>query len=272
MRPYIFIAAMTTLFWACNSQSPFTPKAQEHVSVRASIPIHPSITATNSLTSMELVVTADNMDTVRATLTLTSIGAEGQVTVPSGPDRQFTVTGYMGTLPVLQGVSEMDLDAGQTASLTVTMNYLISTIILSPPNVTVKRDSVFTVNLGARNVQNLAIFGARVQFDPTLLTVTDLGRRDSLLTSGGGSITQLEFSKNNSTGIVDVVLGIFPASNAVSGSGPIAEITFKALATGETTLQLITDPSVDSDLGLYDRTANEITSLALGNLIQIASP
>jgi hypothetical protein len=272
MRLYILIATMTTLLVACDSQSPFTPKAQEHVSIRASIPVHPSMTANNSLTSMELVVTALNMDTVRTTLALTSTGAEGQVKVPSGSKRTFTVTGYMGTLPVLQGTSEMDLESGQTADLTITMNYLISTIILSPPSVKIEKDSVFTVNLGARNVQNLAIFGARVKFDPSLLTVTDLGRKDSLLTRGGGSITQLEFNKDNTIGIVDVVLGIFPASNAVSGSGPIAEITFKALSAGEAQLELITDPSVDSDLGLYDRTANEITSLALGNRIQITSP
>lgn len=272
MRRVILFAATSLVFLACNSQTPLTPSSHKEIAVHAAIPVHPSLAANNGLTSMELVVSGENMDTVRTDLSLTATGAEGQVNVPSGSQRTFAVTGYMNNIAALQGSTTANLEGGSPLELTINLDYLISTIILSPPQASVTQDSSVTIHLGARNVQNLAIFGARIQFDPLLLRVTDLGRKDSLLTHEEGSITQLEFSKDNSAGYVDVVLGIFPASSAVSGTGPIAEITFKGLTNGEANLELITDPSVDSDLGLYDRTANEITSLALGNRIQITSP
>ncbi|MBN1540856.1 hypothetical protein JW992_01840 [candidate division KSB1 bacterium] len=267
----VIIALFFAIGPACQSLAPTSPHAIETITVRTAFDLAASGLSASSLTRMALVVSAEDMDTLRTDLTLSGGHASGSIDVPAGSNRTFSALGYRGTDLVLQGSTKVNLEKGKETQVKIDLTYLLSTVILSPPRVSVAADSQFTLYLAARQVQKLAAFGARVVFDPTRLRVVELGRENAFLTSNGGSVTQMQFSRDNTLGRVDVVLGVFPASKAVSGSGNIARIVFQPLQSGSTTIELHIDTETDADLGLYDDQANPIQALALACAVAVGN-
>lgn len=223
-----------------------------------------------SITRALLLVTAANMDTIREDIVITGPGViTTKLRVPAGKERTFHATLYQDTLAVLHGQETIDLKSGQRIELKMTLQFLVPALALSPIDSTVNKNDVFTVYIHAHRVDSLCTIGSKVTFDPGKLQVVDIGRDDDFLKTNGGAIVQLQFTRNNDAGEVKLVLGIFPAGTAVSGSGRIAHIVFKAIDGPSADLILSLDHSHDADLGLYDKSAHLMSAVALGGKITI---
>ncbi|HOX86476.1 MAG TPA: cohesin domain-containing protein [bacterium] len=272
MQKHLLISAclfLTTL--ACQSLAPTEPHGGDVITVQTALDLTAAGLSTTGLSRLALEVSASDMDTVRTDLTLSDGYARASLKVPAGKNRTFTALGYRQSDLVLRGSTTKDLQKGKEVKVEIEFDYLLPTVILSPPRLTVAADSQFTLYLAARQMQKLAAFGARLTFDPTRLRVEELGRENAFLTSQGGSITQMQFSRNNTLGQVDVVLGVFPAAKAVSGTGNIARVVFKALQNGPTSIELHLDKNTHADLGLYDDQAHVIEVLALSCAVTVTS-
>jgi hypothetical protein len=177
----------------------------------------------------------------------------------------------MDTTEVLSGNTAYTAKSGADNEIEIALEFLVPALILSPAKATVNLNDSVTVYLSARKMTDLATFGARIHFDPAALQVIDLGREDEFLSKAGGVVMQAPggFTKDNVTGTVEIILSIFPSSKAVSGTGMVGRIVFRAVKEGSTELQLITDSSTDGKLGLYDKDAVLLESIALGSDITV---
>ena len=255
----------------CTQSSPISPDDPDAVSVSASISIQKSALSALALTRMTLEVT-DQGNPIAGTpkvLTMTAGGASGQVKVPKDKMLTYIVTAYIDTVKVLQGSDSLKATAGGNNSIHITLGFLIPALILTPSDTTVTKGQNFTLYVQARQVTSMSTIGTRVQFDTSKVQIQDIGREDAFLKSNGGSVNTLKFTKDNDKGIVDIVLGVFPGSAAVSGNGKIGRIVFKAMETGTMDLHLLLDNTIDPDLGLYDKSANLLFAIGLGGRITI---
>lgn len=265
----LLLAFAGAIIMSCSQVAPTGPASVTDAAITTSIQLSEGNWAAASITSMVLEVYGSGVDTMHKALTLAGSSANAQIKVPVGKALTFQVTAYQNTTPILRGSTTYTPTGGKLENISIQLDYLVPTVILTPTTVSVKKNDTFTIYLAARHVTDLATIGAQVTFDNTKLKVVDLGREDSLLTSNSGSVMQLKFSKDNAAGHVDIVLGVFPASAGVSGKGNICKITFQALDAGSTDVQLSLDNTISSDLGLYDKSAALINSLALGSRIVI---
>ena len=263
------LAIFLTALFGCGRLVPIEPKAINETAVSASIKFPYKGLSPQSLTKIVVQVTHADIDTIRKELILSAGGAKGQLEVPTGKLLTFTAIAYQGTTAVLSGSTQVKPEAGKTATVQILLNFLVPALILTPPDTSLSLGSEVAIYLEARHCTDLGTIGARLLFDNTKLQVVDLGREDAFLKSNSGSINQLKFSKDNTNGSVDVVLGVFPASAAVSGDGKIVKIVFKTVATGMANLAVSLDNAADSDLGLFDKNANLMDALALGGSVEI---
>ncbi len=268
---YIVFAFILLLIFGCATESPFSPQPVEQASVAASIKMNQRGYSAASLDSLLLEVTGDGLKKIKKNLVIDGTKAHAQIDVPTGKKLRMQVTGYQDSTAVLFGANDFTAEKGQTAPVQIKLDFLVPTIILSPPDGSLKKGDRLTIHLAARNVVEMATFGAQVQFDPTKLKVVELEREDSFLKSNAGSVMQLQFTKDNTAGTVNAVLGIFPASSGVSGSGNIGKIVFEALDTDTTEIAIRVDNKENSDWGLFDKNANLMYSVGLGSRLSIES-
>ena len=253
----------------CTKESPLTPKSVDQSAIAASIKLNQKGYAASSLDSLILEVVGEGIDKIKKSLVIEGTKAKTNVSVPVDKKLFMNVTGYQDTMEVLSGSTEFTAQKGATAQVQVKLDFLVPTIILSPPDTVIQKGNQIEVYLAARNVEEMSTFGAQVHFDPTKLQVVELEREDEFLKTKSGSVMQVEFTKDNSTGIVRAVLGIFPASSAVSGSGNIGKIVFEAIESDTTDISIRIDNQENSDLGLFDKNANLMYSVGLGSRLFI---
>ncbi|NIA28937.1 MAG: hypothetical protein GWP06_03375 [Actinobacteria bacterium] len=265
----LWLAFAGAIITSCSQVAPTGSANVTDAAIITSIQLSEGNWTATSITSMVLEVYGSGVDTMHKALTLAGSSANAQIKVPVGKKLTFQVTAYQNTTPILKGSTIYTPKGGTLENIQIQLDYLVPTVILTPTAAAVKKNDTFTIYLAARHVTDLATIGAQVTFDNTKLKVVDLGREDTLLTKNSGSVMQLKFAKDNSAGHVDIVLGVFPSSAAVSGEGNICRIVFQALDAGSTDIQLSLDNMISSDLGLYDKSAALINSLALGSRIVI---
>lgn len=265
----LWLAFVGSIAVSCSQVTPNGPAKASDAAITTSIQLSEGNWSAADITSMILEVYGSGVDTMHKALTLSGSSASAQIKVPVGKTLTFQVIAYQNTTPILKGSTTYTPAGGKLENVSIQLDYLVPTVILSPTAAAVKKGDTFTIYLAARHVTDLATIGAQVAFDNTKLKVVDLGREDSLLTSNSGSVMQLKFAKDNGVGHVDIVLGVFPASAGVSGKGNICKIVFEALDAGSADIQLSLDNTISSDLGLYDKTAALINSLALGSRVVI---
>jgi hypothetical protein len=253
----------------CNRLSPIEPALNDDVAISASIHFPDGSLAAAGITKMTLVVTDKDKKVVQQSLTLNNGGARGQVKVAKNKLLTYTVTAYIDTTEIMKGDTLFKAVSGGKNNLHITLNLLVPALILTPSTGSVTKGEDITIYVKACRVADLGAIGTQVTFDTSKVQVKDLGREDTFLKSGGGSVNTLKFSKDNIKGKVDIVLGVFPGSSAVTGDGTIGRIVFEARQKGVVDLQLLLDNTVDPDLGLYDKNANLLYAIGLGGRITI---
>ena len=274
MKRASLLLIMLTLVLAigCSKESPMAPVSTESSAVATSIKLSEANYAASALDSLIMQVTGDGLDPIRRKLNIDGTKARMQIEVPAKKMLKMKVTGYQDTTAVLQGSQDFTAQSGQITNVQIKLDFLVPTIILSPPDSVIHKGDSVDVYLAARSVTNMSTFGAEVHFDPTKLQVVGLSRQDDFLKKNHGSVMQAAFTQDNTLGVVKAVLGIFPASSAVSGSGFVGKITFKAIETDTTDIWIKIDNKQDSDLGLFDKSADLMYSVGLGSRLFIQQP
>ncbi len=105
-------------------------------------------------------------------------------------------------------------------------------LLVRPATVATQVGGTFTIQLEVENVTALFSAPFRVKFDPQVLRLNEI--RAGNLLSGDGK--QIIFTRNilNDTGDATVNLNRMPGSGGISGSGPLAVLTFQAVGRGST--------------------------------------
>jgi hypothetical protein len=116
------------------------------------------------------------------------------------------------------------------------------TLMTRPRYKIVKPGTSFEIEIVAEEVTGLVAVHAVLAYDRSVLETKgeDIGTGDFLGASGG----EILFLKDLSdSGTIEINSGVvLRGSSGAQGSGAIARITFKALRTGETTLNFIQEP------------------------------
>ena len=107
-------------------------------------------------------------------------------------------------------------------------------VLVVPASLSVAPSAVFAINLEIRNVQHLYGFDLQLTFDPDKLEAVEIA---------AGSfppppLFEAERSVDNETGQARYVVALMSPAPAVSGSGIVLTIRFKALAVGVSALEL----------------------------------
>ena len=119
-----------------------------------------------------------------------------------------------------------------------------------------------TISLDVSGAVDLAAFEATLGYDAEKLMLMEATLGD-FLGSTGRTVTQL--GPEVGDGLVSIAAFGLPGAAAPSGSGQLATLTFEAIATGSTSLQVIDGALVDS--------LNEATSVAGGTAtLEIGAP
>lgn len=270
IKLYLMICSFCGLYlYSCSQISPVSPQQQPVVTVAASVQSPDQYFRASALDSMILLVSGESIEPVRTALIIDGVKASTQLQVSGGDSLHFSVIGYTDSTEVLRGDTTLVPSAGKKLSLAMKLNYLVSTIITTPPDTVVQKNEEIAIVLQARGVTDLGTFGAEVHYDPEVLQVVGLYRQDEFLKMNSGSVMQMSFNDEPETGVVKIILGIFPASAAVSGNGPIAKLLFKAVQVDTTQIMIKVDNQQDSDLGMFNSSADLIYSLGLGSRICI---
>jgi general secretion pathway protein D len=108
----------------------------------------------------------------------------------------------------------------------------------APEKIQVQPNSTVNVTLNASNVTDLFMAPLKVQFDPKILRLTSV-RPGNLMSEGDNQ--KINFSENtlNDTGEATITLNRIPGSSGVSGSGPLLDLTFEAVAPGTATVSIV---------------------------------
>jgi len=111
-------------------------------------------------------------------------------------------------------------------------------IWLEPTMLNLAPGDVGTLDIRVENVIQLAGAEVYLTFDPVLLEVVDTDPSAEGAQIAHGDFLSPDFVVRNiadpATGTVDYAIACMPLDKAVSGSGVLAHITFRALAEGET--------------------------------------
>ncbi len=115
------------------------------------------------------------------------------------------------------------------------------------------REDSFSVAIDIANVTDMAGFQLGVVFDPAILEASKM-EEGSFLSDSGGTYW-LEPNINNTKGTITGVMGAKTGKGGVDGGGTLATIVFKAIGTGETSIELCNISLSDSNGRLIPVTA-----------------
>ena len=127
----LFIFGLAFLFagLACDSILPFGPKEGDNVKITFSISLPDSSVA--YVDKVILKITAADMDTISKQLTLQNGVAAGDVDVPLGKQRTFTIIAYSGINIILTGSTTSDLEAGNDVKLSISLSSIKQSLNVS---------------------------------------------------------------------------------------------------------------------------------------------
>ncbi len=268
--PLMLALLIATLLWSCRQSAPTAPAPDKSGDAIASINLANWDAAVVGFTKVIILVTGKDMDSLRKELTPQAGVLKDTLRVPSGNRRIFQVTAYKNTTAVMAAGDTVNLAAGKTVALTLKMSFLIPAITLTPTEKTIAVNDTFSVYFKVHKVDSLAGVGVRLTFDKNKLQAIDLGREDAFLTSRSATIVPLQFSRDNSLGQVNLVLGLIGPQQAVSGEGLIGRVLFKALTSGASSeLVLQADNSVDSNWGLLTNQGVYLNAFTIGSKVTV---
>jgi|GEM_PF-3485949 len=265
----IFICGLIVIMVSACSQDMPTATLKSHSSTVAASINFPEQTQLTPIDSLRLDVTGENIDAQHYNLELDGTTALQQITVPSEKEITLNATAYHQGQALLQGKQTFTAKSGENVNLELSMEFMASATILTPPDTTVSVGDTTNVFVNVRHVENLSRIGVLIEFPTNLLQVVQMEEIDSFLLQDAKSVIPNQFSANNTSGQIIIKLRVTPASAAPSGNGRIARIAFRAQRNGRPDIQVILQSATDPELGLFDENDNPVTAYAFGSRIII---
>lgn len=122
-----------------------------------------------------------------------------------------------------------------------------ATLTIDPASMTVTAGTTFTVDVSVEGVTDLYGYGFAVGFDPAILEA--LGIAEGAFLPGGGATLFIDGTIDNTGGTITDTGGVLNGGViGVDGSGVLATVTFRALATGSSAISLFNPILLDSNL------------------------
>lgn len=269
-------------FFACSENPPTRSGATKMVPValRVSLEQSPRL---DTISSLVLTVTADDMETVRETITIHNNSFADTLSVPAGTAvRHFVLEAKNSSGRTLyKGSASAKVAAGTTTTINITLVPAVLMIKMTPRYQSVHKDESFNLSVGVYNVDSL--FGAsfRIEFDNSRLRYigTNLPSPPGIL---GPQDAVIFFDTSGSDYVAVAITKKYPAIPE-SGSGALAQLQFRAISTGtakltfaQKTLSLVDQdgkkiPGFDSlvmdeaTVEIQHITADVIVPLTVGN-------
>jgi len=264
------IALIVAANVCCQKMTPTAPETFASHDAIASFSLPGMDAGVVGFTKVVIQVTGKGMDTLRKELIPSAGLIKDTLKVSAGSDRIFSVTAFKNSTAVMAAADTVDLAGGKKVNLNLKMAFLIPAITLTPTEKSVAQNDTFSVYFKVHKVDSLSGVGARLTFDKTKLQAVELGRVDTFLASRGGSVVQLQFNKDNASGIVNLVLGLIGPVQAVSGEGLVGRVLFKAITPAtQTELTVTADNSIDSNLGLLNNKGLSMNPFTIGSKVII---
>lgn len=125
-----------------------------------------------------------------------------------------------------------------------------ATLRLEPDMLELAPGDEGALEIRMENVEKLAGIELHLAFDPVLLEVVDQDIAEEGAQIAHGDFLSPDFVAQNLTqvdeGVIDYAIACIPVDKAVSGSGTLARVRFRALSEGETIVEirgfLLSDP------------------------------
>ncbi|MDE0685885.1 MAG: leucine-rich repeat domain-containing protein [Candidatus Poribacteria bacterium] len=152
----------------------------------------------------------------------------------------FPVTLKQGKNALLVAIDNADGDAWSGYfGFALGTKYTVSNsgIGYSLPQTAIHIDDIFTVQLNAENISDLAGWQFDIVFDPTVLEAVEVNEGDFLQTGGGTTFFQ-KGAIDNTTGKITKLSSARLSEDGVSGKGTLLSVTFRAKTAGQTQLKL----------------------------------
>lgn len=202
-------------------------------------------------------------------MVILSVSSAWSWQISNGGDR-----GQIG-IPDMYGDVVVTYNGGTVTSNIVTLSVLSpqQAILRTSPNYKiVGRKAKFRVDIELEGVQNLTAGEVYLNFDPAIIAVIDAEPAKPGIQIGTGTFPAnsqiLRNAVSNTKGTIDYAFGL--SSGAVSGTGTIATINFKAKSLGSTTLNFVFDTQHNRNTMLIDSNRSLISLEAVaGTTIKV---
>jgi hypothetical protein len=235
IKVVLCLSLLFIVFAGCSQNLPTRPQDLDLARVALRVSVEQS-SKLDPIAFILLTVTAPDMDTIQDTILVYNSSFEKSLTVPAGTDeRLFTLEAKNANDKILYaGSTFVKVVGGGTNTVEINLMPAVLMIKLTPRYNSVNENEEFDLNVEVYNVDSL--FGAsfRILFDNSLLQYRSvdppttngiLGPRDSFI-----------FFDTTETGYVAIsITRKFPA-DPVEGSGALAQLTFRSISTGTTSL------------------------------------
>jgi hypothetical protein len=178
-----------------------------------------------------LTVSLPESDTpIQSNLTFRNGQISGSVEVPAGENRLFLLEALDSTNTVIyRGDTTANVMGGQITQLEITLQPVVFLLKISPLYQEVAQLDSFFVDIKIYGASNLFGVSFRVEYDPAALSAWQVSPGDFL----GSPDSTIFFSKLDSLGGYAAIghSKVQNSSYGVSGSGSLARVHFRSLAT-----------------------------------------
>lgn len=268
-KPLVFLFIGFFLAIACQSYNPFAPEKDEAMTISTSFTGLNHVAAAHFLTRMELTVFAADMDTIVKVMEIDRAGASVSLQVPAGKNRTFAVDGWVGSVKLLSGSTATDLNSGEDQQINIVLRFVSPALIITPPDTALRSSSNLVLYISTRHIERLATAAMRIAFDPEVLALRSMTPCTQFLSQNGGQLAILHQHCDNERGVAEYFFSILPASRAVEGNGNLVELEFETLKNDSTSISVMANSDIDSNLGLYDHEANPVSVVSLNGIVRV---
>jgi hypothetical protein len=214
----------------------------------------------------EMLLLDENYRIVSGGVVLRQVRNDGlwkQVTYDLSPYKGMTIVLYFNVIN--------DGDGQRTWMYVddVSINLCGYQVRIDPASRQVALGAAFTMDVRAENIANLYGFDATVRFNPAILEIVDANASKPGIQANLGdwlptSTHVVTNTADNTSGTLHVVASLVAPAPALSGSGDLISIPFRAKATGSTSVYL-------SALKLVDASAAVIPAEASGGQVTVTT-
>lgn len=266
MRKLIFIVLFFLIGWYCDSQSPQGVGPPHDVSLAMSFRDPPSGSrlSLSFIDSMMLQISHQD-DTLALRLPFDGVSADTQLTIPANKKVRFWVQAFKDSQLIMTGDTTVMANPGERIDLSLSLTFVKPALILTPARQEVKSGEDLRIDVAVRNMPMFYRVSSHIDFNANILEIKSWEMEEDFLSRNGGQVTSMLET--------DVALfhhiRVNSPEYAVSGSGTLGGFRMQAMRNGLVHVQVSTDSSAGTELGVYDQNDQLIPTVNLGCMVVV---